>query len=123
MLGQRSVKCSGAQYRDHLATSFMTDRLGYRRFRHPADAVAFQDERKRAVESSPERASSSQLPATELLLHAIAAARTVGIVSGVTQLTAGERDLAALHVLVILGPQRASDLANMFRISRAAAAD
>jgi len=73
------------------------------------------------VESSPERASSSQLPATELLLHAIAAARTVGIVSGVTQLTAGERDLAALQVLVILGPQRASDLASMLRISRAAA--
>lgn len=73
------------------------------------------------MESSSHRPDSPSSSATELLLHTVAAARAVGIVSGATHLTPGDRDVAALHLLVILGPLRASDLASFLHISRAAA--
>ncbi len=58
---------------------------------------------------------------TELLLQAILAARTLGLLVGATRLAPAERDMVALQLLATLGPLRASELAVMLGISRGAA--
>ncbi len=68
----------------------------------------------------PARAPEAFL-VTELLLHVLAAARTVGLVQGTARLNPVDRDIAALQLLVVLGPLRASHLAATLGISRAAA--
>ncbi|MFN3337089.1 MAG: MarR family transcriptional regulator [Thermomicrobium sp.] len=49
------------------------------------------------------------------------AARTLGLLLGVTRLVPAEREMAALQLLATLGPLRASELAVMLGISRGAA--
>ncbi len=58
---------------------------------------------------------------TELLLQVLAAARAVGLVQGSAHLNPADRDIAALQLVVVLGPLRASHLAATLGISRAAA--
>ncbi len=59
--------------------------------------------------------------ATELLLQAILAARALGFLVGAARVVPAERDMAALQLLVVLGPLRASELALLLGISRGAA--
>ncbi|MCX7624117.1 MAG: MarR family transcriptional regulator [Thermomicrobium sp.] len=73
------------------------------------------------MESLRQRVDRPHTPTTELLLQVVLAARAAGLLSGSLQPGPSERDLQALQLLVILGPLRASDLASVLRISRAAA--
>ncbi|MCS7051625.1 MAG: MarR family transcriptional regulator, partial [Thermomicrobium sp.] len=58
--------------------------------------------------------------ATELLLQTLVAARALELLGGTSRPAPTERDIAALHLLMVLGPLRASEIAALLRISRTA---
>ncbi len=68
--------------------------------------------------SLEEHTTSSQL--IELLLQVVVVARSLALLTGILQPAPASRDITALQVLVSLGPLRASELAAILHISRAA---
>jgi DNA-binding MarR family transcriptional regulator len=86
------------------------------------DLTGRLENRSTLVELRSARPSEMDTPVTELLLSVVVAARVLGLLEQKLTIPRSlERSIAALHLLIVLGPLRASELAALLGISRAAA--